>query len=325
MVSIATVRENNSAITGLYGSGLVGVFVGGTSGIGESTARAFIRSTHASRAYLVGRDQARASRIIEELQQMHPDAQITFIKSDVFLLREVDEACRTIQQNEDKVNILFLSPGTGTMKGRDETAEGLDKKLSLHYYSRMRFVANLLPQLQKAGAATTADGNGPPLSRVVSVLEAGHEAALQLDDLPLQTHYSLRNCAKHATTMTSVAMEHLAAAYPQVSFVHSFPGLVRTRLDRDFGTVTKCALAAVMVLAKPWETPLGESGERHLFAATGLRFPARGLGQNGGREVAQGSDGDAGSGELMRQYRAGGVRERIWKHTLDVFAAVRGG
>lgn len=95
--------------------------VGGTSGIGESTARAFIRSTHASRAYLVGRDQARASQIIGELQQMKPDAQITFIKSDVSLLREVDEACRTIQQNEDKVNILFLSPGTGTMKGRDGT------------------------------------------------------------------------------------------------------------------------------------------------------------------------------------------------------------
>ncbi|PYI14842.1 short-chain dehydrogenase [Aspergillus violaceofuscus CBS 115571] len=122
MVSIATVRENNSAITGLYGSGLVAVFVGGTSGIGESTARAFIRSTQASRAYLIGRDQARAHQIIGELQQLNPDAQITFIRSDVSLLREVDEACRAIQQQEDKVNILFLSPGVGTMNGRDEIA-----------------------------------------------------------------------------------------------------------------------------------------------------------------------------------------------------------
>ncbi|RAH84609.1 short-chain dehydrogenase/reductase, partial [Aspergillus japonicus CBS 114.51] len=314
--------------------------VGGTSGIGESTARAFIRSTQASRAYLIGRDQARAHQIIGELQQLNPDAQITFIKSDVSLLREVDEACRAIQQQEDKVNILFLSPGVGTMNGRDETAEGLDKKLSLHYYARMRFIANLLPQLQRAGDAPTppATGARPPLSRVVSVLEAGREAALQLDDLALQTHYSLRNCAKHAIAMTSVSMEHLAAAYPRVSFVHSFPGLVRTRLGRDFGPVTKCALAALMVLAKPWETPLDESGERHLFAATTLRFPSRGFVGDGGREVAQGSDGTAGSGfyrldstgetyrpsDLMQRYRVEGVRDLIWTHTLDTFAAVRG-
>ena len=93
--------------------------VGGTSGIGESTARAFIRNTDASRAYIIGRDQARAAEIIKELQQMKPDSQITFIKSDVSLLREVDNACSLIQQKEDKVNILFLSPGIGTMKGRD--------------------------------------------------------------------------------------------------------------------------------------------------------------------------------------------------------------
>lgn len=93
--------------------------VGGTSGIGESTARAFIRNTNTSRAYLVGRDQARAIQIIEELRQVKPDSQISFVKADVSLLWEVDNVCRAIQQKEDRLNILFLSPGVGTMKGRD--------------------------------------------------------------------------------------------------------------------------------------------------------------------------------------------------------------
>ncbi|PYI03221.1 short-chain dehydrogenase/reductase [Aspergillus sclerotiicarbonarius CBS 121057] len=332
MVSIATVLDSNSGITRLYGSGLVGVFVGGTSGIGESTARAFIRNTNASRAYLVGRDQARAMNMIEEMRQINPDSQISFIKSDVTLLREVDDACRVIQQKEDKVNILFLSPGTGTMKGRDETDEGLDRKLNLHYYSRMRFVTNFLPQLIKAG-----EQSGPCLSRVISVLEAGGEAALHLDDLSLQTHYSLRNCAKHAITMASVSMEHLAASYPHISFVHSFPGVVRTRLDRDFGTATKYAVAALMVLARPWEIALDESGERHLYAATSPRFPPR-IYKDGVSGAAEGSDGVPGSGfyrlsstgdtyksnKIMGLYRADGTRSLIWKHTLDVFAKVRG-
>lgn len=157
-----------------------------------------------------------------------------------------------------------------------ETDEGLDKKLNLHYYSRMRFVSNLLPQLTRANAEGWETGaSSARLSRVISVLEAGGEAAINLDDLSLKTHYSLRNCAKHAITMNSLSMEYLAASFPRTAFVHSFPGLVRTRLNRNFGTSAKLGLNTLLLLAKPWEIPLGESGERHLYAATCPRFSPR--------------------------------------------------
>lgn len=201
----------------------------------------------------------------------------------------------------------------------------------------MRFLANLLPQLMKKNDDEEVSGGRPHLSRVISVLEAGGEAALHLDDLSLKTNYSLRNCAKHAITMNSVSMEHLAATYPEVSFIHSFPGVVRTRLDRDFGTVTRHAINALMVLARPWEVALGESGERHLYAATSPRFSPRSC-KGGTTDVAEGSDGNRGSGfyrlsadgstykpsKIMQLYRAEGVSGLIWKHTLDVFAEVRG-
>lgn len=220
-----------------------------------------------------------------------------------------------------------------------ETDEGLDKKLNLHYYSRMRFVENLLPQLTKANEVAEETAKpGLNLSRVVSVLEAGGEAPLHLDDLSLKTHYSLRNCAKHAITMNSVSMEHLASSYRQISFIHSFPWIVRTRILRDFSTVTKLAINAFQVLAKPWEIPFQESGERHLYAATSPRFSPRAWKDNAD-DVAEGSDGHPGSGfyrlasdgstykpsKTMQQYRDDGVGGRIWKHTLDVFAKVRGG
>lgn len=83
-----------------------------------------------------------------------------------------------------------------------ETDEGLDKKLALHYYARMRFVANLLPQLSKVN---NNNDTSPSLSRVISIFEAGGEATLNLDNLPLKTNYSLRNCAKHAITMNSLS------------------------------------------------------------------------------------------------------------------------
>lgn len=93
--------------------------VGGTSGIGEATARAFVRNTLSSRVYLVGRNEAQASKIIQELRQLNPDGQISFIKCDAAHLKSVDEACKTIQQKEDKVNLLFMTAGVMTTKGRD--------------------------------------------------------------------------------------------------------------------------------------------------------------------------------------------------------------
>jgi len=57
MVSLAEIRAHNATIKNL-GSGLVAVFVGGTSGIGLSTAREFARNTAAPHIYLIGRNES---------------------------------------------------------------------------------------------------------------------------------------------------------------------------------------------------------------------------------------------------------------------------
>lgn len=53
-----------------------------------------------------------------------------------------------------------------TLKGRDETSEGMDKKLALNYYARWKFVHDLMPLLEKAKAAGED-------ARVLTVLAAG--------------------------------------------------------------------------------------------------------------------------------------------------------
>lgn len=130
-------------------------------------------------------------------------------------------------------------------------------------------------------------------------------------------------------------MEHLASHYPQVSFIHSFPSAVQTNLDRDLGMVTKCAVNATMVIAKPWETPFNESGERHLYAASSPRFPPR-IYMDSSTDAAEGSVGRTGGGfyrlnsdgstykpsNIMERYRSEGVRSLIWDHTIGVSAQV---
>lgn len=107
------------------------MLVGGTSGIGESTAREFVRYTDKPRVYLVGRSQEQADLIKKECHELNPESQISFIQSDVSLLRNVDRACDEIRTKEEKINILFLSAGFLTMKGRDG--------LSLSYHLLITF------------------------------------------------------------------------------------------------------------------------------------------------------------------------------------------
>lgn len=93
--------------------------VGGTSGIGETTAKEFVRNTTEPRVYLVGRNEAQASRILEELQKINPGGKNTFIKSDVSLLRNVDSVCEEIKAKEEKVNLLCLTPGYLSFESRN--------------------------------------------------------------------------------------------------------------------------------------------------------------------------------------------------------------
>lgn len=186
----------------------------------------------------------------------------------------------------------------------------------------MRFVVNFLPELTKAGTTGDTAKPGTGLSRVVSVLGAGSEAALQLADLSLKIHYSM-------------SMEHLASSHPNISFIHCSPGIVRTRLMRDMNPLGKFAIDSLMFLVKSREIPLVESGERHLHVATSPQFPPRAWTSN---DAAEGSDAHIGSGfyrvapdgstykssKIMQQYREDGTRSLIWKHTLETFAKVCG-
>jgi len=66
---------------------LTGVFVGGTSGIGEWTFRDFIEHTNSPRAYLIGRNRPVAEKIISDALSTNLEAKIDFIAADCSLLK----------------------------------------------------------------------------------------------------------------------------------------------------------------------------------------------------------------------------------------------
>jgi hypothetical protein len=128
-----------------FGSGLVGVFgkstlammlliivlseieadgsplstAGGTSGIGESTAREFVRYAISPWVYLIGRSEEAATSIQEEFHELNPTSEVRFMKADASQLRNVDAVCQQIKAQESKINLLFLSVGIFHFRGRE--------------------------------------------------------------------------------------------------------------------------------------------------------------------------------------------------------------
>jgi len=111
MVSLGAMRASNAQVATALLPGLVGVFIGATSGIGETSLKQFAKHSSRPRAYFVGRSQEAGDRILSECKALNPDGEYIFRKADVSLIRVVDDVCREIKSKEKAINILCLSPG----------------------------------------------------------------------------------------------------------------------------------------------------------------------------------------------------------------------
>ncbi|KAE8151344.1 hypothetical protein BDV25DRAFT_152802 [Aspergillus avenaceus] len=332
MVGLSEVRKSNSVLHSRDGD-FVAVFVGGTSGIGEATAKELAKVVKKPTIHLVGRNEASGSRILEELKAANPEGTFHFIQSDVSLIKNVDQACSEIKQKEKAIDLLFLSTGHLATSKKD-TSEGLENNHALRYYSRMRFVHNLLPLL--SASKTPA--------RVVTVLAGGQEGKIEEDNLDLQKSWSFMKAASYAATMNSLAVEHLAAQYPTISFAHVFPGVVRTPLmNTSFGSI---AGSIVGFLSRPMSLSLQESGQRNVFISTsaayppaapedptsigvplvdGLKATVASTGKVGGGSYILNYDGANNANEkLMNGYREQGFPKKVWDHTLAIFSKALG-
>lgn len=217
-----------------------------------------------------------------------------------------------------------------------ETSEGLDHKMCVNYYGRMRFILNLIPQLE----AASKDNE---LSRVLSVLAAGSEGDINMDDLELKYNFTLHACLAHCVVMTDFMVEELAKRYPSTAFSHSYPGTIKTGIANQLTGPVRLAVKVLYSVMTPWILNVQESGERHVFQITSAIYPARNGGVGvpipEGMEVTMGSNGEKGSGaylldwdgkatgdtEQMTKYRDLNAGSKIWEHTMTVFQrAVQG-
>jgi NADP-dependent 3-hydroxy acid dehydrogenase YdfG len=111
MVALDVVKASNATLPKELPPGIVGVFVGGTSGIGEATLKVLAKQAVQPKIYIIGRSAEAAARIIAECRILNADGEYIFIQKSLTLLKDVEALCEEIKQREKYVNILCLSVG----------------------------------------------------------------------------------------------------------------------------------------------------------------------------------------------------------------------
>ncbi|KAI8577578.1 hypothetical protein K450DRAFT_191076, partial [Umbelopsis ramanniana AG] len=336
MISLSDVQASNSRIASSLPPGLVAVFVGATSGIGEATLKQFAKYAKKPRCYFVGQSQEAADRIVTECKALNLEGDYMFMKANVSLIQSVDDVCKEIKNKEKTINLLYLSQGT--LGFYSETTEGLHFASALAYYSRVRFMVNLLPLLRQASG----------LRRVVTVFAAGKEGKIDKSDYQAR-YFSLLTVRGHVSSMITLSLEAVSKMAPEVSFVHDYPGAVKTNLMRVSNRILNIVAEGIMAIVGPFIFISNEEcGDRHVYFATSARYGppgqikevASGVPLSDGVLPARGTNGEMGSGvyslhwdgessgakvvELLGKLRSEGNVEQLWKHTEVEFRRITG-
>ncbi|PVG01536.1 hypothetical protein CPB86DRAFT_794903 [Serendipita vermifera] len=222
MVSTKTALANAATSNGQYtpSNKPVGLFFGGTSGIGQAMAEQLAKQTNGrAQIILLGRNQTAAEKIIAsfpktEASTAQEDASdYSFVQLDATSMEQVRQVTSQLASQLPKINFIIATPGFLTLKGRNETSEGIDKKLACNFMHGL--------------AAENGERTG-----VMSILGAGHGGAVDLNDLGLVKTYTLKNAGTYAITCTDAAIQEFASRYPTVPFYHAFPGMVSSPMMR---------------------------------------------------------------------------------------------
>ncbi len=283
---------------GLDLTGKHAVVFGATAGLGRAVA---VRLAQANVGVVaVGRNAQAGAEVVQELRaasaRFAMPAEHSFRATDASLLGNVRALAAGIAAESPgrALDMLVLSQGIATMQGRTETAEGLDVKMALHYYSRVAAAKALMPMLERSASP-----------RVLSIFAAGVHPPYEgwSTDTELKTTYSLSNAANAAAFYNDIGWSCMSEEHPSVSFVHSAPGFVATSWGTELNPVLR---GLVRVLQAAFAHKASDAAEMLmeplLDAALKPGFHLRSATADPAR-ASKGLDAAAPT---------------VWKHTLEV-------
>jgi hypothetical protein len=218
------------------------------------------------------------------------------------------------------------------------TSEGLDSFISTVYYSRIRFIMQLLPLL------TASPLSGHVISIYAGSMEDGTSAGESPIGCPPPETYGVGGVRKHTCFMKNFMFEEFAERHAgKLSLTHIYPGLVDgpTFYSPDMPTWFRVVWRIVKPLASLYMTSADDCGNVMLYLATS-RYPAKGtvegtgkvladgveiakstLGEIGGGSYAVGQRGDVVAKTVSyEKARQEGTSKQVWDHTMEILTRI---
>jgi NAD(P)-dependent dehydrogenase (short-subunit alcohol dehydrogenase family) len=223
--------------------GRVAVITGATGGLGLATARAL--AEHGATVVLAGRDPAKLSRAVAELQAAQPSGSVQTAELDLAALESVRKAAADLSGRFAALDLLINNAGL-MFPPYGLTRDGYELQFGTNHLGHFALTGLLLPQLLAA-----------PGSRVVTVSSNGHRAGrVNFADLNSARHYQRMLAygqSKLANLMFTYELQRrLAAANAPTIALAAHPGTARTDLTRHMSGLANAAMGPRFRVVNSW-------------------------------------------------------------------------
>jgi NAD(P)-dependent dehydrogenase (short-subunit alcohol dehydrogenase family) len=203
--------------------------ISGTSGLGRRAATVFAEKSP-SHIYISGRNASKANDVINELKQIAPDVNVSFVEMDLSSLSTIAEAAKAFTTQANRLDILLCNAGIMACPPALST-DGYEIQFATNHLGHALLIRHLLPTLLQA-----SEKYGD--ARVVSLTSTGFTVApknkgIIFDDLRTTQDYGIgAKWTRYGQSKLAIVlyMAELARRYPALSTASVHPGVIATDL-----------------------------------------------------------------------------------------------
>lgn len=234
------------------------LITGGTEGIGKAAATEFAR--RGASITLIGRSEAKTSRVVDELKATCNKSAIDYLICDLSKLADVRRAAEQFKLHHGKLDVLVNNAGA-TFKQPSIGPDGYELTFALNHLSHFQLTTSLLDLIRST-----------PGARVVST-SSGTQALGRLDPSKTPFDVSVPGWRAYATSklatilFTKELQKHLQGSSAVANCFE--PGSVRTQFG-GFGSDQGFLLNIVYLLAKPFSVTPEKGANSLVWLATAL-------------------------------------------------------
>ena len=212
-------------------TGRIIIVTGSTSGIGRETAR--VLASKGATVIIAARNESKAQRVIAEIKQEQPEADLHLLKLDLTSLASIKNFATQFQKKFQKLDVLINNAGVMVCP-EGQTEDGFELQMGTNHLGHFALTLQLLPMIRRSTNARI----------VVLSSYAHHFGNLQLDDLNWQQRKYKRMRAYGDSKVANLYFAYelarkLKADNSDIRVTAAHPGWTATELQRHTSLTDK--------------------------------------------------------------------------------------